>query len=163
MNKKIKTRSLKKELKHQFLAGNYERTIKNLQQYPPRQVVNPLISFLCSNNEKLKSSAVAALGEIISGLAQTDIESARMIMRRLMWHLNDESGGIGWGVPEAMGEIMAKNETLANEFLKILISYIEPGFNYLENDTLRKGARWGISRVIKSHPHLEENFPSIDI
>lgn len=25
------------------------------------------------------------------------MDSARIVMRRLMWSLNDESGGIGWG------------------------------------------------------------------
>jgi len=40
-------------------------------------------------------------------------------MRRLMWNLNDESGGIGWGNPEAMGEILACHEALANEYAPI--------------------------------------------
>jgi len=52
------------------------------------------------------------------------MESARVIMRRLMWSLNDESGGIGWGAPEAMGEIMARHEQLTKEYSAILGSYI---------------------------------------
>jgi hypothetical protein len=46
------------------------------------------------------------MGEVMAHLADKDMESARVIMRRLMWSLNDESGGIGWGAPEAMGEIV---------------------------------------------------------
>ena len=30
-----------------------------------------------------------------------------------MWTLNDESGGIGWGSPEVMGEILAAHKGLA--------------------------------------------------
>jgi len=44
---------------------------------------------------------------VISNLTEKEMESARVIMRRLMWSLNDESGDIGWGAPEAMAEIIA--------------------------------------------------------
>ncbi|MEA3417440.1 MAG: hypothetical protein U9R02_15080 [Thermodesulfobacteriota bacterium] len=56
------------------------------------------------------------MGVVVSNLADHDMESARVIMRRLIWNLNDESGGIGWGSPEAMGEIMARNNRLALPF-----------------------------------------------
>jgi len=36
-----------------------------------------------------------------------------------MWSLNDESGGIGWGAPEAMGAIMARHTGLADEYANI--------------------------------------------
>ena len=61
------------------------------------------------------------MGEVVSKIAENDLEFARIIMRRPMLNLNDESGGIGWGAPEAMGEIMARSEKLAEEYHKILI------------------------------------------
>ena len=63
------------------------------------------------------------MGQVVSNLADTDMESARVIMRRLIWNLNDESGGIGWGSPEAMGDIMACHERLAGEYHRLLVSY----------------------------------------
>jgi len=53
------------------------------------------------------------MGRVVSSLAEKDMESARVVMRRLMWNLNEESGGIGWGCPEAMGETMARSAPLA--------------------------------------------------
>ncbi|MCK5202920.1 MAG: HEAT repeat domain-containing protein, partial [Desulfobacterales bacterium] len=78
----------------------------------------------------------------------------RVIMRRYMWNLNDESGGIGWGCPEAMGEIMARNENLAQEFWCILISYIRSDGNFLEHEILQRGVLWGIGRLAHARPQL---------
>jgi hypothetical protein len=77
-----------------------------------------------------------------------------VIMRRLMWNLNDESGGIGWGSPEAMGEIMARQPVLAREYSAILISYLNPAGNYLEHEGLQEGVLWAIGRVARAYPQL---------
>ena len=121
---------------------------------PARKAVNPLFSFLCSTDDILKWRSVTAMGEVVTQLAEKDTESARVIMRRLMWHLNDESGGIGWGCPEAMGEIMARSKKLAEEFWCILISYAQPEGNFLEHQTLQRGLLWGIGRLAHARPQL---------
>ena len=72
--------------------------LKAILELPARQVVNPLFSFLYNTDELLKWKAVTALGAVVSNLASHDMESARIVMRRLIWNLNDESGGIGWGL-----------------------------------------------------------------
>jgi len=118
------------------------------------KVVNTLLSLLVTTDKALKNSVVLAFGEVVSKLAERDLESARIIMRRLMLSLNDESGGIGWNSPEAMGEIMARNERLADEYHKILISYAEGGGNELEFDGLQKSVKAGIKRLAEARPDL---------
>ncbi len=76
----------------------------------------------------------------MANFAEEDMESARVIMRRLMWSLNDESGGIGWGSPEAMGEIIASHDGLAKEYAHVLISYVWEEGNFLEYEPLQRGA-----------------------
>jgi HEAT repeat protein len=78
-------------------------------------------------------------------------------MRRLMWNLNDESGGIGWGSPEAMGEILACHDGLAKEYAHILISYTREDGNYLEHEVLQRGLIWGIGRLAQVSPHILQN------
>ena len=90
----------------------------------------------------------------MSALAEEDLEAARIIMRRFLWSLNDESGGIGWGAPEAMGEIMAENGALAGEYHRILVSYIDENGNPLENDELERGVMWAIGRLARKRPEL---------
>ncbi len=151
---KISGRKLKKIIQDLLSAADTEHGFKEMSKFPARQVINPLISFLFSTDDKIKQRAVTAIGIVVSKLADKDIESARIIMRRLMWSLNDESGGIGWGAPEAMAEIMARHQKLAEEYHKILISYASPGKNYLENEALQEGVKRGIKRLMAARPDM---------
>jgi hypothetical protein len=80
------------------------------------------------------------------------MESARVVMRRFIWNLNEESGGIGWGCPEAMGECMARSARLADEYGCILVSYLHPGRNYIEHPALQAGVLWGFGRLAHARP-----------
>ena len=98
--------------------------------------------------------AITAMGSVSDCLADEDIEAARVVMRRLIWNLNDESGGIGWGSPEALGEIMACGRHLAEEYAFLLVSYINPDGNYIEYDMLQRGVLWGLGRLAHARPQL---------
>ena len=147
-------RSLKKKLFDLLNQGDLEKALVEIGRLPPRQIINPLLSFLQSGEEKIKWGAVKAMGVVVSQLAERDLEAARVIMRRLMWNLNDESGGIGWGSPEAMGEILATHSGLAREYAHILLSYAREDGNYLEHEALQRGLLWGIGRLSEKRPEL---------
>lgn len=151
---KIGGRTLKREIFALLRHPNFKESIKEIQRFPKKQSVNPLISFFCSNEEIIRWRAIAAIGLVVASLADEHIESARVVMRRLMWSLNDESGGIGWGAPEAMGEIMAQHETLAKEYHSILVSYVREDCNFLEHPILQRGLLWGLGRLAQLRPEL---------
>lgn len=153
---KLGTRALKRKVLDLLRSANFDRTLSELSHVPARQVVNPLISFLFSQDEEIKWRAVSALGHVVADLAEKDTESARVVMRRLMWMLNDESGGIGWGAPEAMGEIVASHDRLAREFAPVLISYVWEDGNFLEYEPLQRGAVWGLGRVAQTKPDIAQ-------
>ena len=153
-SEEINSRQLKRDVLKLLQQENPDRCLSELTRLPARKVVNPLFSFLCSLDELVKWRAVSAMGAVLANLAVSDIESARVVMRRFIWQLNDESGGIGWGCPEAMGDTMARNKRLAEEFGEILISYIRPEGNYLEHEMLQRGALWGVGRLAYRRPDL---------
>jgi hypothetical protein len=136
--------------------GDVESAMQAVLQMPGRQAVNPLIAYLYSGDERMRWLAITVLGRVVGKMAQRDMEPARVVMRRLMWNLNDESGGIGWGSAEAMGEITAVHAGLADEFGAILISYINPGGNFLEHELLQRGSLWGVGRLAHARPRLAE-------
>jgi len=144
----------KKEVLELLEQDDFENNIQIIHKYDERKLVNALFSFLCSTDKKIKEHAVIAMGEVVSKIAESDLESARIIMRRLMLNLNDESGGIGWGAPEAMGEIMARSEKLAEEYHKMLISYTLGGGNELDFEDLQKDVIAGLKRLSQVHPTL---------
>jgi len=147
-------RSLKNKLFDLLNQGDLEKALVEISRLSPQQIINPLLSFIQSGNEKLKWGAVKAMGVVVNQLAERDLEAARVIMRRLMWNLNDESGGIGWGSPEAMGEILATHGELAREYAHILLSYARQDGNYLEYEALQRGLLWGIGRLSEKRPEL---------
>jgi len=151
---KHRGRSLKKKLFDLLNRGVLDEALVEIGRLPPRQIINPLFSFIQSGNEKVKWGAVKAAGLVVSQLADSDLEAARVIMRRLMWNLNDESGGIGWGSPEVMGEILAAHNGLAQEYAHILLSYAREEGNYLELEALQRGLLWGIGRLAEKRPDL---------
>jgi len=155
-------RRLKWEIQRQLARPDFKAVIPYFEALPGRKAVNPLLSLLLHPDERIRWHAVSAFGVVTAALADSDMESARIVMRRLMWHLNDESGGIGWGVPEAMGESLARHPGLADEFSKILLSYILPGGNFLEHEALQCGVLWGLRRLAGSRPnHLAGSGSSL--
>jgi hypothetical protein len=150
-------RDLKRKILALLQSDDFAERVNELFQWPPRQVVNPLFASFLSVDEQVKWRAVTAMGAVVPYLAERDLESARVIMRRLMWSLNDESGGIGWGAPEAMGEIIASHEGLAREFLAVLLSYVNEEGNFLEYEPLQRGAVWGVGRVAQVRPETVES------
>ena len=154
---KLSGRDLKRKVLALLRSDNFDQSLDELCRLPARQVINPLFSFLLSTDEQRKWRAITALGAVVAKLANKDMESARVIMRRLMWSLNDESGGIGWGAPETMGEIMACHQGLAEEYANVLISYVWEDGNFLEYEPLQRGAVWGIGRVAQVRPGLVQD------
>lgn len=147
-------RELKRKVRELLRSEDLAGVLESICLLPPRRVVNPLIGFFNSPDRHIKWAAVTAMGAVVAKLADEDMEAGRVIMRRLMWSLNDESGGIGWGCPEAMGEILACHEGLAREFATILISYTRKDANYLEHEMLQRGLLWGIGRLSQARPRL---------
>ncbi len=150
-------RKLKKEVFNLLKRDDFAETLSCFSQWPARQVINPLFSFLYHTDEVIRWHAVSAMGVVTAALAEQDMEPARVIMRRLIWNLNDESGGIGWGSPEAMGDILARSPKLSREFAKILVSYSLPHGNYLEHEVLQRGLLWGLNRLSEADPIIAQD------
>lgn len=151
------SREIKKRIYDLLKSPDLDRALDEISLLPRRQVISPLFSFLYDKDQNVKWVAVKAMGTVVVELANEDMESARVVMRRLMWNLNDESGGIGWGSPEAMGEILARHDGLANEYAPILMSYTREDGNYLEHALLQRGLIWAVGRLAQVRPKIVQN------
>ena len=161
---RLRGRELKERVRDALMSDNRAQGVAELVELPARQVVNPLFSFVCSTDLTVRWRAVTAMGVVMATLAAADMEAARVVMRRMMWQLGDESGGIGWGIPEAMGETMALHEGLAEEYAHMLVSYIQKDGNFLEHAPLQRGVLWGLGRLAQARPSLvEKAIPDIEM
>lgn len=152
-------RQLKKNVLAILHKSDLEEIYEDLERYQNQRLLNPLFSALCHPEEIVRWHAVSCFGRVVPAIEDKSPEAARIVMRRFLWSLNDESGGIGWGSPEAMSEIMCQSSLLRKEYLHMLISYMredgEEEFqdgNYLELPMLQRGLLWGVGRLCQSIP-----------
>ncbi len=145
-------RKLKKESLALLQADDLNTALEAFCRFPARQIVNPLFGLLYHREALIRWRAVTAMGAVVSKLADDEPESARVVMRRFLWNLNDESGGIGWGSPECLGEITARHASMADEYACMLLSYADPKGNYLEHPILQYGVIWALGRLGRVRP-----------
>lgn len=154
-------RQTKKDVREILAAPDWKERLSELEAWAPGQLVAPLFSLRLDRDELVRWHTVVAFGLVGERLARTGMEKARVLMRTFMWHMNEESGNLGWGVPESMAEVMVRQETLAREFSSILASYIycdkECDGNYLDHPDLRRGVFWGLGRLAQVRPELVEH------
>jgi HEAT repeats len=105
-------------------------------------VLSRLFSLTYTTDDVLGWRAVKALGLAAAQVAGQDAEFVRNILRRLMWSLNDESGGIGWRSPQAMGAIIAQCPRQFAEFAPIVVSLFD-----LDETHFYPGVLWAIGRI----------------
>ena len=118
--------------------------------------VGPLFAMLLLG-PLMMHRAAHALGGLCAKLVTVAPEQGRNIIRRLMWHMNEESGNIGWGIPESFAECLAQNALLAKEYHRILESYImdtKQEDNFCDNNILRRSCFWAVGRLAQERPEL---------
>ena len=150
----MSSRAIKKQVLDLLAGGDLMASRRALAGLLAGEVVHALFSAICRENPVVRWHAVTCMGDAVARIAEGDLEAARIILRRFLWSLNDESGGIGWGAPEAMAECLCRDERLAGEYAHMLVSYMrEDGEelcqdgNFIEHPLLQRGVVWGVGRL----------------
>ena len=112
-------------------------------------VLSRLLALTYSSDDLLGWRAVKALGLAAAQVAAQDAEFVRNILRRLIWSLNDESGGIGWRSPQAMGAIIAQCPRQFAEFAPIVVSLFD-----LDETHFYPGVLWAIGQIAEQDRDL---------
>jgi len=123
---------------------------------PPASLINPLFACLPEGEPTARRAAIA-LGQVMGQLYAHSPEEARNVIRRFMWHMNEESGNIGWGIPVAFGQTLAQCPPLANAYHRILFSYIhdkEGDSTFCDHAPLRRSCFTAIGDVLEARPDL---------
>jgi hypothetical protein len=110
-----------------------------------KRVLSYLTALTYDLDRTLSWRAVEALGLAATRIAEDNPEYVRVHLRRLTWLLNDESGGIGWRAPEAIGEIIRGQPDLFKSFVPILVNLMDT----VPEDAIRfrVGWLWAIGRL----------------
>ncbi len=100
--------------------------------------------YLYETDENLRWPAIEAIAELMGWWwHEGSTEKVHEFIRRLLWLLNDESGGIGWSAPEAIAEMCVRTPELLEPHGHMMISYV------LKGQGLLNGGLWAIGRLGK--------------
>ena len=125
-------------------------------QTPLAALINPLFACLPEGGVTTERAAFA-LGRVLGRLYEQSPEDARNIVRRFLWHMNEESGNIGWGIPEAFGQALAQSRPLADLYHNILFSYIldkEGDSTWCDHAPLRRSCYIAIDTLLSARSDL---------
>ncbi len=111
------------------------------------QAGRALQSFLFDPDQLLRWRAVEAIGRAAAVRARAGLEPVRELLRRTLWLMNDESGGLLWHGPQVLAAVLANVPELGDEFGAILGSF-------LEEEPFRAGTRWALWRLGPARPGL---------
>jgi len=128
----------KKEVISLLEQKKYEEILKVSASV--HKIINILISLSYDKKQYIAWRAIEAIGLVSKELAESDTETVRNIVGRLLWMIRDESGGIGWSVPETLGEIVRHNPQLCADIAPIIASFHE-------EKMLTAGVLWAMGRI----------------
>ncbi len=163
MNDTISYSKLKgQKLKFAFIEilkyDDWQFHVEKLLKIHGFKLTNSFFSATYHESNIISSRAIASFGLLTRIFVKTHQEKLRILMRRCIWMLTEESGGIPWKIPEIMGAIMSSDKVIAEDYINILFSYIkevEDGpENFLEHTPLRKAVYSALLNISMNFPEL---------
>jgi len=132
-------------------ANDFHRLLRLIDE--EKDLVRVLLGLLYERERLISWRAIEALALVVAEGMERRPEMARDLIRRLLWSLNDESGGTGWNAPQAIGAIIATNPAGLAEYIPIM-------FSFREDPSLTEGVLWGLAAVARARPDLVRPYVS---
>jgi hypothetical protein len=91
--------------------------------------------------------AIQAVGRASVELVKTDYEFLLETVRKLLWSLTDESGGIGWSAPELLGEIVSADPKRFSDIIPLIAQVYD-----IEEEVFKPGVVYALARISETAP-----------
>ena len=95
-------------------------------------------------------------GRVAKALAGTNHEFLRIAVRKLLWSLSDESGGIGWSAPELIGEIVCADPGRFADIVPLIAEVYT-----IEEEMFRPGSALRLNGIAEVGPDLVARYQKI--
>jgi hypothetical protein len=123
-----------------------------------RKALSLLIRMAYDKETLVGWRAIKAVGLIANVLVKTEREFLRIAVRKLLWSLSDESGGIGWAAPELLGEIVHSDPEGFADIIPLIAEVYE-----IEEQIFRPGVVYALARIAEASPEMIVNYQKIII
>lgn len=112
-----------------------------------KSVIRHIISLAYDKEDVITWRAIEAMGIVARALSGTRVDILRDTIRRLLWSMGEESGGIGWSAAEMLGEIIRSDPEQFSDIIPIV-------WSFREEDMFRAGIVWAMGRIAQVRPDL---------
>jgi hypothetical protein len=146
----------KKFILHALESNDLDAVVSFIQEN--RKALSLLIRMAYDKETLVGWRAIKAVGRVAKALGTTHNEFLRITMRKLLWSLSDESGGIGWAAPELLGEIVSSDPECFADIIPLIAEVYD-----IEEQTFRPGVMYALARVAEVSPELAANYQKVII
>ena len=112
-----------------------------------KTVIKWLISHSYDKDDLMTWRAIEAMGYVALDLKSSHMGILRETVRKMLWSMSDESGGIGWSAPEILGEITRSSPEEFSDLIPIL-------WSNREEPSFKAGAICALWRVACVRPDM---------
>jgi hypothetical protein len=100
--------------------------------------------------------AIIAIGRVASVFVRNNYDFLRETVRKLLWSLSDESGGIGWSAPEILGEIVSADPKKMADIVPLIAEVYT-----IEEQVFRPGVLYALKRIAEASPEAVSPFQKL--
>jgi len=137
------------------LEANDFETIRTLA-LQSRKVLSVLVRLAYDKTSLTGWRAIKAIGHVASLYVRNNYDFLRDTIRKLLWSLSDESGGIGWSAPEILGEIVSADPKKLADIVPLIAEVYS-----IEEKVFRPGVLYALKRIGETCPESIEPFQEI--
>ena len=146
--------SLKKTI-HLALETNDLDAVASLAKVN-RKVLSMLVRMAYDKDTLIGWRAIEAIGLSAKALVKTNYDFLRETIRKLLWSLSDESGGIGWAAPEILGEIVSADPERFSDIIPLIAEVYD-----IEEKVFRPGILYALGKIAEVSPDLVMPFKGL--
>jgi hypothetical protein len=138
---------LKQTLVYALEANDYE-TVRTLA-LQSRKVFSVLVRLAYDKTTLIGWRSIRATGHVASLYVKNNYAFLRDAIRKLLWSLSDESGGIGWSAPEILGEIVSVDPGKMADVIPLIADIFA-----IDERVFRPGVLYAMKRISETQPEM---------
>ena len=146
--------SLKQTIHHALESNDLDAVVSLAKEN--RKVLSLLVRMAYDKDTLVGWRAIKAIGLSAKALIRTDYEFLRETIRKLLWSLSDESGGIGWAAPEILGEIVSADPGRFSDIIPLIAEVYD-----IEEKVFRPGILYALGKIAEVSPDLVMPFKGL--
>ena len=146
----------KQSIQHALERNDLDAIVSLVQQ--SKSALSQLIRIAYDKETLVGWRAIKAVGRVAKAFAKIDHEFLRITVRKLLWSLSDESGGIGWSAPELLGELVSSDPEGFADIIPLIAGVYD-----IEEQTFRPGVVYALARIAEVSPELVANYQKVII